>query len=296
MRVPHNRWTDGGWNKKLPVLRPLARWFGIDSSNPTMDELQVPYQAVAPKVFHQSVPKVLEATDMNEGTLRRRMSEVWYRLGLGGPIPPRSLKLGRCNPVDLSGAVAFVLGGTVSWMRLRLDRTLLTQHAGADFERIIVLGSSRVCNASADLRHPYIRKVYPEGEYPTERTLLRQWIYANGKIDRQYIFPDLPDEGPPLSLEQQLKYLVESGQYAELVGERKVFVAVNGGNALYIPLHMRRVLGLDDIWFSQPASDVVTPVPDYWWPEDQDLLTTPSGIIRLWIELRANGCINDEVK
>ena len=294
MRVPRNRWINGGWNKKLPQFRPLAKWFGIHSSNPSMDELQVLYKAVSAKVFHESVPEVLKTTGMTEGKLRQRLNETWNEIGLGSPIPPRSIKLGRCNPTELSGAVAFVLGGTVSWMRLRLDRTLLTQHAGAEFERIIGLGSSRVCNARFDVRHPYIQRVYPQGEYPTERTLLRQWIYADGRIDRQYKFPELPDEGPPLSLEQQLTHLVDSGQYAELVGERRVFVAVNGGNALYIPLHMRRVLGLDDIWFSQPASNACTPVPNYWWPEDQDLMTTPSGIIRLWIELRANGCINDE--
>jgi len=169
----------------------------------------------------------------------------------------------------------------------------MTQHAGAKFERIVMLGSTRVCNASADRRHPYIREVFPEGREPTEFELLKQWVYSTGQVDKQFVFPDcLPSEGPVLPLQKQLELLVSSGEFDQLVGERKVFVAVNGGNALYVPLHVYRVLGLDDIWFSQPASNAVDPVPEYWWPEDQDLMTTPSGIIRLWIELKANGCID----
>jgi hypothetical protein len=293
VHVPRNSWImDGsstGWNNKLSQFRPLARWMGVHSSNPSPDELQVLYKAVAPKVFAESIPTVLEATGMDESTLRRKLHELWGRLGIGLPIPPRSLKHGRCNPSELEGAVAFVLGGTTGWMKTRLDRTLLVQSAGAKFERIIVLGSTRKCNAPADRRTPLIRDNYAEGQEPSENKLLRKWTEG---LDGQFVFPkSIPNEGPILSAEAMMKLMVGSGEFAELVGNRRVFVAVNGGNALYIPLHMRRVLGLDDIWFSQPATSVVSPVPEYWWPEDQDLMTTPSGIVRLWIELKANDCI-----
>jgi hypothetical protein len=285
---------NGGWNKKLPQLRPLARWMGIDSLNPTDDELQILYKAVAPKLFREAVPKVLEATGMKEPTLRRHMREMWGRLGIGNPIPPRSLKTGRCNPSDLEGSVALVTGGTTGWGKTRLDRTMLVDQAGAKFERIIMLGSTRKCNAPADRRTPFIRDNFAEGNEPTETGLFRLWADDFGPQQRErFVFPEcLPNEGPILNLQTQLEMLVSSGEYKELVGDRKVFVATNGGNALYVPLHVRRVLELDDIWFSQPATDVVHPVPNHWWPEDQDLMTTPSGIVRLWIELKANGCIS----
>ncbi len=292
MDVPRNSWTDGGWNGKLDQFLPLARWMGIHSPNPTPDELQSLYRVVSSKVFADSIPQILERTKMTEEQLCRKLSQRWGCLGIGNAIPPRSLKEGRCNPSSLSGAVAFVVGGTVSWMSLRLNQTLLVQQAGAEFERVIMLGSSRVCNAGADRRHPYIQGVFPEGREPTEVEVLRQWVYGTGQVNKQFIFPELPESEKPLSLEQQLQHLVASGQCQELVGDRKVFVAVNGGNALYIPLHIRSILRLNDIWFSQPASTLVHPVPEYWWPSDQALMTIPAGIIRLWIELKANGCIS----
>jgi hypothetical protein len=292
LHVPHNRWTDGGWNKKLPQFLPLARWMGVDSPNPSLDELQVLYEAVAPKLFHEAVPRVLEATGMDERTLKRKMGEMWGRLGIGSPIAPRSLKQGRCNPSDLEGSVAFLLGATSGWMKTRLDRTLLTQSAGAKFEHIIVLGSTRRCGAPADRRTPYIRDNFAKREEPTELELLKLWAGELGGLKSgKFVFPEMPVSEKPLSLERQLQHLVDSGQYAKLVGERRVFVATNGGNALFVPLRVRRVLGLDDIWFSQPATNAISPVPEHWWPEDQDLMTTPSGIVRLWYELKANGCI-----
>lgn len=313
MHVPRNKWTDGEWNKHLHLFRTLARWFGVDDANPSMDRLQVLYKIVSAKVFAESVPDVMAATGMKEYQLKRELGRLWSTLGLGYALPPWSLKYGRLQPTRMRG-VALLAGGTISWMWLRWMRTRLVEYSGARFERIIVLGSSRLCNSAQDWRQPYIRDVATKGREPTELEVWRQWISPTGQLDRQYVFPDLPLEvgdeewlkafpepdegraGKPLSLEQQLQYLVATGQYADLVGDKPVFMAVNGGNALYAPLHVRRVLGLDDIWFSQPATNVVTPVPDDWWPEDQDLMTTPSGIIRLWIELRANGCINDDAK
>jgi hypothetical protein len=292
LRVPHNRWIDGGWDKKLPVFLPLARWMGINSPNPSMDELDALYKVVEPKLFHDAIPAVLEATGMTERTLKRKMSEMWGRLGIGSPIAPRSLTQGRCNPSDLEGSVAFVLGGTTGWMKARLDRTMLVASAGAKFEHIIVLGSSRKCNGDADRRTPYIRENYAKGEEPTELALLERWVGELGENSGRFVVPDLPESEKPLSLDKQLRHLVDSGQYAELVGERRVFVAVNGGNALFVPLRVRRVLELDDIWFSQPANNAISPVPNHWWPEDQELMTTPSGIVRLWSELKANGCIS----
>lgn len=298
MEVPRNRWTDGGWNDKLRQFLPLARWLlrGVkldNPENPSADDLQRLYQAVSPKVFAEAIPYILEATGKNQKTLLRNMAQMWGQLGIGNPIPPRSLKEGRCDPSSLSGAVAIVVGGTVSWMRLRLDSTLRVQQAGAKFDKILMIGSNRICSSGADWRHPYIKGCFREGHEPTELEVLRQWVYGSGQVDSQFVFPHVPNPngGATFTLEEQLRFLVNTKQWEKLVGGRKVFVATNGGNALYIPLHIRRVLGLDDIWFSQPASNLVHPVPEYWWPDDQDLMTTPSGIIRLWIELKANGCI-----
>lgn len=293
MLVPRNRWTDGGWNTKLPQFLPLAQMVGVNSSNPSPDELQTIFKTVADtKVFAESVKKFVKATGKRESDVRRKLRFINHKLGLMEPIPLRSLTQSDVNPSEFEG-VALLPAGTVSWMQLRWDRIRLTEHAGAKFNRIIVLGSTRVCNAKADRRHPYIRGVFPEGREPTELELLKQWVYATGQLDRQYVFSEWPDSDKPLSLEMQLRHLVESGQYATLVGDNPVFVPANP-NALYVPLHVRRVLGLDNIWFSQGSARLVTPVSDHWWPEDQDLMTTPSGILRLWVELQANGCITSK--
>lgn len=313
MHVPRNRWTNGGWNEKLSVFLPLARWFGIHSKNPTVDDLQALYKHVPAKVFAESVSHVLEATGMDLKTLVRKSDQVWSRLGLGAAIPPRSLMHGRV-PATQIGGVALLAGGTTSWMWLRWKRLQQLEHAGAKFERIIVLGSSRPCSSDQDWRHPYIREVAVKGREPNEREVWRQWLYATGQLDRQYVFPDLPmhvgdeewlkvfappvkgQEGKPLSLEHQLSYLKLTGQFDEYVGERPITMTVNGGNALFAVLHTYRVLELEDITFSMPATNTVSPVPDEWWSEDQDCSTILSGMVRLWIELRANGCINDEAK
>jgi hypothetical protein len=291
--VPRNRWTDGGWNKKLPQFLPLARWMGVDSPNPSPDELQGLFKSVAPKVFAEAVPKVLETTGITERDLRRNLSQLWGRLGIGNAIPPRSLNNGRCDPSELEGSVALWLGGTAGWISTRLNRTMLANQGGAQFERVIVLGSKRRCGAPADRRTPIVRDNYEPGNEPAEIELMKRMVNDHPQLKDRFCFPDMPESDKILSHGDQLRHMVNSGQYARLVGKRRVFVAVNGGNALYIPLHIRRVLELDDIWFSQPATNVCSPVPAYWWPEDQDLMTTPSGIVRLWIELVANGCINE---
>ena len=313
MRVPHNRWTNGGWNEKLPVFRPLARWFGIQSANPTVDELQELFKHVPAKVFAESVSHVLEATGMDIKTLVRKSGEIWDRLGLGAAIPPRSLIQARVPATDIRG-VALLTGGTASWMWLRWKRLQQMEHAGAKFEHVIVLGSSRLCNSVQDWRFPYIREIATKSREPNELEVWRQLLYATGQLDRQYVFPELPmhvgDEkwltvfpeppegqrGKPLSLEHMLRYMKLTGQFDTYVGDKPVTMTVNGGNALYAVLHTCRVWELEDIIFSMPATNTEWPMPDEWWGEDQDRSTIISGMVRLWNELRANGCIDDRAR
>ncbi len=290
--VPRNRWTPGSWNNKLPQFLPLAEMVGCYSPNPSLDELQVVFDAVgSAKVFAESVEKFVERTGKKPENVRRQLLYINHKLGLMDPLPLRSLMEPRVNPMEFDG-VAFLVPGTISWTGRRLERIKMIQEAGARFERIIVFHSSRVCDSTADWRHPYIRDVATKGREPTEKEVLKQWLYGN----RQYVFAELPDvneRGKNLSLQEQLQHFVATGQFDQYVAGQKIFVATNP-NALYVPLHIKRVLELDDIWFSQGAAGLVTPVPDHWWPEDQDLMTTPSGIIRLWTELKRGGFITDD--
>jgi hypothetical protein len=292
--VPRNRWIAGSWNNKLKHFLPLARWFGVNSTNPTMDELQELRKLVEAKVFTESVPEILNrlGPTWNREKLSRKLVYMWDKLGLGDPIGLRSLQEAEynCDPTKFEG-VALLMPGTMSWTGRRWERTELVRQAGAKFKRVIVFYSSRLCKSSPDWRHPYIRFTSAEGREPTEEELLRQWLYGRAG----YEFAELPATpiGQPLPAKAQLEHFKSSGQFDQLVGDSKVFVATNP-NALYVPLHVRDVLGLDDIWFSQGASRLVNPLPKHWWPEDQDALTTTSGTIRLWIELRRAGLINDK--
>lgn len=294
MLVPRIRWISGSWNNKLSQFLPLARWLGVNSPNPSLDELQDLHKTVGAKVFTESIPAVRERTGMSEQTLRRKLVYMWDKIGLGDPISLRSIfeTEHECDPTNFKG-VALLMPGTISWTGRRYERTELVRLAGAKFERVLVFYSSRICKAPPDWRHPYIRFTSQKDREPTEEELLRQWLFDKPG----YQFVELPatPPGEPLSAQQQLEHFVASGQFDELVGDRKVFVATNP-NATYIPLHVKRVLGLNDIWFSQGASRLVSPLPAHWWPEDQETLSTPSGTIRLWIELRAAGLINDKAK
>jgi hypothetical protein len=295
--VPFESWKNGSLNKMLPALLPLARMLGCNSPNPTLDDLQGMYELAAnTKVFTESTEKFLKAVGQKKETeVRRTLRDIDRRTGLTKPVPFRSALYGRLDPREFKG-VAIWPAGTVSFMHLRREQLRQSQTAGAKFERIIVLGSSRVCGSPADRRHPYVREIFAEGREPTELELLKQWVYGEAGLDPQYVFPELPAktaEGKDLSLEDQLNYLLDSGQYKELVGKSPVYVPANP-NALYVPLHVQRVLCLDDICFSQDGAELVTPVPSHWWNRDQDLMTTPSGTIRFWKEARTVGYINDQ--
>jgi hypothetical protein len=292
LHAMRNRWTEGSWNNWLSQFLPLARWFGIQSPNPSMAELQELRKIVPAKVFTETVPEVLKRARMSEDKLAQKLAFMWNKLELGNPISLRSFyeTEDECDPSEFEG-VALIMPGTMAWTGRRVERTELVQLAGAKFRRKLVFYSSRICEAPPDWRHPYIKATSSKGREPTEEKLLRQWLF--NKPD--YEFVELPETPPgePLSAEGQLKYFIESGQFDRLVGDEKVFMAINP-NATYRVLETKRELGLDDIWFSQGASRLVQPLPKHWWPEDQEALTTPAGTIRFWIELRRAGLINDD--
>jgi hypothetical protein len=267
---------------------------------PSSEQLQEAFAKVAnAKVFAQSVEAFVAAVKTEKGEdydVANELEHINKKLGTMEPVPFRSMLRGQVDPTLFEG-VAILPAGTVSWMQLRWDQIKLHQQAGARFERIIVLGSSRVCNAAADRKHPFIRDNFAEREEPTERQLLKLWVMGASGLNPQYLFPEIPDgeNGKPLSLEGQLQYLRREEQwsdYGRFLTERPLYVPANQ-NALYVPLHVRRVLGCKDIWFSQSGARIEQATPPWWSPMVQDLWTTPSGILRLWVELRAAGCITD---
>lgn len=291
MPVPTYGWINGGWKNKLPHFQLLAVMLGFPKE-PYLspDELQGLFQKVASaKVFGESVQAFLEETGRPKRSAADYLEEIEQKLGLMDPLPFMSLR-GVTNPSEFDG-VAIWPTGTTNWTQLRLEQIQLAKDAGARFRYVICLNSSRICGAPADRRHPLIRGI-PAGQEPTEGELQRRLV-ASGKYDAgEFIFPILPTEnaaGRPLSLEQQLNYLVESGQYEDLIGGANIYVP-STPNSLYVPLHVRRVLTHDDVWFSQAGARLVRNMPDYWWPSLQDVMTTPNGILRLWIELVAAGC------
>jgi hypothetical protein len=261
------------------------------------EELQDALKRVASaKVFAESVDAFMVAASekMSRDDVAYQLEQINHKLGTMEPVPFRSMLRGQVAPTSFDG-VAILPAGTVSWMELRWNQIKLHQQAGARFEHIIVLGSSRVCDAAADRKHWYIRDNFPDGHEPTERQLLKLWVTRDSGLNPQYLFPPIPDgeAGKPLSLEKQLQYLLENEPaYAKLLTERPLYVPANQ-NALYVPLHVRRVLGRDDIWFSQSGARIEKETPAWWSPMVQDLWTTPSGILRLWIELRHAGCITN---
>jgi hypothetical protein len=297
LHLPDNGWTHGSWNPLRDKFDLLGRMIGL-SRRPSSEELQEAFAKVAnAKVFAQSVESfvaVVKAERGEEYDVANELEHINKKLGTMEPVPFRSMLRGQVDPSSFDG-VAILPAGTVSWMQLRWDQLRLHQQAGARFEYVIVLGSSRLCNAATDRKHPFIRENFAEGGEPTERQLLKLWINGTSGLNPQYLFPPIPDgeNGKPLSLEQQLEYLVKTEPpYAELLTERRLYVPANQ-NALYVPLHVRRVLKRQDIWFSQSGARIERESPSWWSPMIQDLWTTPSGILRLWIELRHAGCITD---
>ena len=296
LHVPDTGWTHGSWNGKRDQFDLLGRMIGLQR-RPSSEQLQEAFAKVAnAKVFAQSVEAFVAAVKAEKGEdydVANELEHINKKLGTMEPVPFRSLFQGQVDPTTFDG-VAILPAGTVSWMQLRWDQLKLHQQAGARFERVIVLGSSRICNAPADRKHPFIRENFAEEQEPTERQLLKLWINGTSGLNPQYLFPELPDgdNGRPLSLQQQLEYLLLDEVYFQLL-QRPLYVPANQ-NALYVPLHVRRVLDRDDIWFSQSGARIERVSPNWWSPMVQDLWTTPSGIIRLWVELRHAGCITSD--
>jgi hypothetical protein len=292
--VPTNGWINDGWNKKLSQFHLLAEMLGLKKPSISPDELQELFKKVgSAKVFADNVQPFLEESRWPLNAVYERLEEIESKLGLMDPLPFMSLK-GWMDPQLFSG-VAIWPAGITNWTQLRLEQILLAKNAGANFDHVVVMWSSRKCNQPADRRHPAINWFYEEGKEPTERKLQQDLLKRLGssKGTLKFEFAQLPRaeaESRPLSLQKQLEHLVATGQFDELIGDRKVYVP-STPNSLYVPLHVKRVLGLENVWFSQAGARLVREMTDYWWPSLQEVLTTPNGIIRLWVELIHAGCI-----
>lgn len=292
MPVPTNGWINGGWNKKLSQFHLLAEMLGLKKPSISPDELQDLFSKVASaKVFAESVQPFLEAVGKPRNWVIEQLEAIEHKLGLMEPLPFMSLR-GWMDPSEFSG-VAIWPAGITNWTNLRFEEILKAENAGAKFERVLMLGSSRICNAPADRRHPLIRNI-PEGEEPDERELQHRLVHKLDDNSRfiKVTLPKATKEGKPLSLEAQLKYMMNSGEYDKLIGGTLTNIYVPATpNSLYVPLHVRRALGHNNVWFSQAGARLAREMPDYFWPHLQDVLTTPNGIIRLWVELMHAGCI-----
>jgi len=293
MHVPTDGWRNGAWNNKLPHFRSLAEMLGVNKPSLSLGEVQELIAKVASaKVFAENIKPFMEATEHSESAAARGLELIEGHLGLLEPLPFMSLD-GIADPREFNG-VAIWPAGTANWTELRLEQIRMAQRAGANFKYVIRLGSFRRCNTPADLAHPALSgRQSPSGL--TERMF--QWLLAGsgGYEDLVWREPELPEvneQGKPLSLQQQLEYLITSGQYEELIGGEDIYVPANP-NALYVPLHVRRILGEENVWFSQAGARLVRKVPDSWWPSLQQVMTTPNGIFRLWVELLHAGCITE---
>ena len=300
--VPTNGWNNGGWNKKSTQFYLLAEMLGLKKPSISPDDLQELFRKVSSaKVFADNVQPFL---DHSEGSGRPRRSTYELlemledHLGLLDPLPFMSLN-GTYNPSDFNG-VAIWPAGITNWSVLRHEQIVKAHKAGAKFERVVVMWSSRVCNQPADRRHPYIRDYYEEGNEPTERRLAQDIIDRDGATNLLYEFAELPKaraDGSVLPLQEQLEFYKQSGQherhfaYGLDMAQAKQLYVPSVPNSLYVVLHTMRVLGHKHVWFSQDGARRVRDMPDYWWPSLQDILTTPNGILRLWVELIHTGCI-----
>lgn len=291
MHIPSDGWSNGAWNNKLPQFRLLAEMLGYSDTLLSPEELQTIFHKVASaKAFAENVQAFLDATGKTKRDVMEHLEKIEQKLGLMEPIPFMSMD-GFVSPSEFDG-VAIWPAGITNWTMLRLEQIQTAQQAGAGFRRILVFGSSRVCKAPADRRHPLITGI-PEGEEPTEQELQHRLVQTKATNPDLFRFVELPEQneqGRPLSLEQQLAHFMASGQYDELVNGADIYVP-STPNSLYVPLHVRRVLGHDNVWFSQSGARLVRNMPDSWWPTLQDVMTTPNGIIRLWVELQHAGCI-----
>lgn len=290
MHVPTDGWKNGAWNNKLPHFDLLAEMLGSKSPRTLTEVQELIAQVASAKVFAENIATFVTAVGGDEDAAAKRLELVEDRLRLLEPLPFMSLD-GMSDPRQFSG-VAIWPAGTANWTELRLEQIRMARRAGADFKYVIRLGSSRRCTTLADRAHPALRDA-GELYVPTERELQQRLAGSGGYEDLVWRDPELPeinDQGRPLSLQQQLEYLITSGQYEELIGGEDIYVPSNP-NALYVPLHVRRILGEENVWFSQAGARLVRKTPDCWWPSLQQVMTTPNGILRLWAELLQAGCI-----
>jgi hypothetical protein len=293
MHVPTDRWTEGGWNSKLPQFRRLAEALGVEKTPITPEDLQDLFKRVATaKLFADNVQPFIDATTGFRGSAADLIENIERKLGTAEPLPFMSMA-GVAVPAEFNG-VAIWPTGTTNWTKLRLEQVETAFMAGARFRRIICTHSSRICSGPADRKHPLIADI-PEGEEPTEQALQQQLAEASWLDDDLFYFAELPefnDDGKPVSLEQQLNHMKNSGQYDEVIAGADIYVP-STPNSLYVPLHVRRVLGHDDVWFSQAGARLVRGASKSWWPALQDVMTLPQGMLRLWVELVHAGCITE---
>ena len=289
MHVPTTEWTAGGWNTKLSQFHRLAEMTGMNHPS-SPEDLQDLFQHVAGKEFADNVQTFMDAVDGPKKAAADRLEQIEQRLGLMEPIPFMSLR-GLSAPKDFEG-VAIWPTGTANWIQLRLDQIRMSQLAGARFKHVVCLHSSRRCANDLERTHPLIAGI-PFDQSPTEQAVQYSLVHSGAHDPALFRFAELPDTndaGKPLSLEQQLAHLKASGQYGELIGDADIYVP-STPNSLYVPLHVRRLLGRDNVWFSQAGGRLFRRMPDYYWSSAQNLKTLPSGIIRLWIELVEAECI-----
>jgi hypothetical protein len=293
--VPTNGWINGAWNKKATQFHLLAEMLGLKQPSISPDDLQVLFKkASSGTVFAENIQDFLNATGMSLKQAQDRLFRMEAELGLLRAIPFMSLR-GMTAPAAFKG-VAIWPAGTTHWTDLRLREILIMLEAGAQFDRILVFGSSRVCKAPADLRHPLIGDRYEPGTEPTEREL--QGLLQQ-KVAQEYrhLFEtvELPQERgePVMSLRNQMEHAESSGQISELIGDADIYVP-STVNSLYVPLHVKRLLDRENVWFSQiQGAQPVRVAPDHFAPGTQDIMTTPNGILRLWVELIHTGCLTN---
>lgn len=293
MHVPTDRWTAGGWNSKLPQFHRLAEVLGVSTTPVTQDDLQKLFKRVASaKVFADNVQPFIDATTGFKGTAADIIEGIERKLGTTEALPFMSLE-GAAVPAEFDG-VAIWPTGTANWTKLRLEQIQTAYEAGAGINHVICLNSSRVMSGAADRKHPALAR-WSKDQEPTEREF-QLWLAGRSSLPSSlFHFPALPaqnDDGRPLSLEQQLRHLTTAGPYANFLATTDLYVP-STPNSLYVPLHVRRVLGHDNVWFSQAAARLVRGTPAVWWPSLQDVMTLPNGMLRLWVELLQAGCISE---
>jgi hypothetical protein len=301
MSIPLTGWQNGAWNHLVPEFNRLGAMIRLDA-NPSTDQL---YGAIdktgSAKLFEQNVASFLKATGMQIEDVASELRSIEGKLGLMSALPMMSLKQGIVDPSSFEG-VAILSTGTANYTEARIKELMLYMQAGARIKRVVCVASARVMDGVADKKHPKVADWDTSKDEPTEASFQRYMVKELGlKNMVEVVFADLPEwaeppsetnpKGRPFNLEQQLNWLVKSGQYAELIGDSLVYFLVNF-NALFVALEACRVLGLDDIYTSSNGGTLIDALPKFWAPTLQHVLTWPNGALRLWKELVAAGMID----